>query len=246
MQIFSECKLCRHGLTVYNPNDMYVGKAFQLYGEFSQLEIDLILPMLARDAVVLDIGANIGALTVPMARHCSDGIVLAIEPQPVQFQFLCANIVLNSLMNARPVNAAVGSQQSQMKVPFLDPRVPNNFGGLDIRRAGDGPMVSCVTVDSMGLSKCDFIKVDVEGMEEDVLRGAMQTISRFSPLLWVESDRKEFQESLFNFLEGLGYFPTQMFTPLFNPDNYLGNPVNVWPAIVSENFLFQKPSRGLD
>lgn len=54
-------------------------------------------------------------------------------------------------------------------------------------------------------SRCDFLKIDVEGMEEDVLKGAVGLLATLSPVLYVENDRKEKSESLIRCIDGLGY-----------------------------------------
>jgi len=82
-----------------------------------------------------------------------------------------------------------------------------------------------------------FLKIDVEGMEEEVLRGASDTIRRLQPLLYVENDRFDRSLSLMTCLEQLGYLMYWHTPPLFNPDNFRRNPVNEFPGVVSVNLF---------
>ena len=75
-------KDCRHGKLMYLLNDAYIGRSLDVYGEYSEGEIDLFRQLLRPGDVAIDVGANIGALTVPMARLVQPGgAVVAFEPQ---------------------------------------------------------------------------------------------------------------------------------------------------------------------
>ena len=89
----------------------------------------------------------------------------------------------------------------------------------------------------MGLAACQFIKLDVEGMEIMALTGAQETISKFRPIMYVENDRKENSEALIRLIASFGYRMYWHLPPLFNPDNYNKNPENVFGNIVSKNML---------
>src|SRR4029077_19152386 len=84
--------------------------------------------------LVVEVGANIGAHTVELARLVgSDGEVHAFEPQRIVFQTLCANVALNQLTNVRTLQAAVGAQCGTLLVPAIDPATRANFGGVTLR-----------------------------------------------------------------------------------------------------------------
>ena len=104
-------------------------------------------------------------------------------------------------------------------------------------------VVPVVTLDRLfaGLSRLRFLKIDVEGMEIDVLQGARELILRTRPTLYVENDRPARSEALVASLRSLGY-DLYWHTPrLYNPDNYLKNPENVFGRTISIN-LFGIPS----
>ena len=93
-------KDCRHGRLMYLLNDAYIGRSLDVYGEYSEGEIDLFRQLLRPGDVAIDVGANIGALTVGMARLVQPGgAIVAFEPQRTIFDILCNNLRLNSLAN---------------------------------------------------------------------------------------------------------------------------------------------------
>jgi FkbM family methyltransferase len=167
------------------------------------------------------------------------GAVFAFEPQRIVFQTLCANIALNQLVNVVARQQGLGRQFGEMVLPNVDPRVENNFGGMSLLSDGVGEKVGIATIDSLGLQRCNLIKVDVEGMEEEVIAGAVNTIAKFRPLLYLENDRVEKSASLIRFLQSLNYRVWWHITPLFNPDNFAKNSNNIFGGVVSINILCQ-------
>ena len=95
----------RHGTFLVNVFDMYVSAALMAYGEWSDEEVQVMGLNLALDSIVVDVGANIGAFSVPLANRVPRGRLIAIEPQRVVSQLLSANIQLNGLPNVdvRPI-----------------------------------------------------------------------------------------------------------------------------------------------
>ena len=223
---------------LYNIYDAYIGRSLDQYGEFSEGEIDIFKQLIRPGQTILDVGANIGSHTVWFAQATGPtGTVLAFEPQRIVYQTLCANVALNSATNVHCFCAAAGSTPGQIAVPALDYSQENNFGGLELGGHQEGEPAPVMTIDGLNLPKCDFIKIDVEGMEQEVLKGAVRTIAMLSPILYVENDRKEKSGALIRFIDGLGYKMYWHPPPLYNPHNFAGNPGNVFGAIVSQNML---------
>ena len=93
---FNRSAECRYGTLLFNQNDRFIGKSLELYGEYSEGEIDLFRQVVQPGTIVLEIGANIGTHTLFFARQVGhDGLVIAFEPQRLVFQCLCANMALN-------------------------------------------------------------------------------------------------------------------------------------------------------
>jgi FkbM family methyltransferase len=236
---FNQLIAGRDGYFLYNRNDYYIGRSIEQYGEFSGLEMKLFGQICTPGQVVIEVGANIGAHTVGLARLVgSQGRVLAFEPQRLPFQTLCANIALNSIENVDCFWAALGSQDGYIDVPDLNPRKEFNFGGVTLFNAQNGRRVACHTLDQYAtLSRVDLIKIDVEGMEVDVLRGGEQLLKRFKPVLYVENDRLEKSEALTRLISSFDYRMYWHLPPLFNPDNFFANDKNSYPSVVSVNML---------
>ncbi len=228
----------RHGLTLYNKHDKYIGRSLELYGEFSQLEVALFEQIVRPGWVVVEAGANIGVHTVPLARLVGEsGQVVAFEPQRVVFQTLCANVALASLTNVHCHHAAVGETDGEVVIPPLDYRRENNFGGLGLGEFKQGEKVPLITIDGLNLSACHFLKADVEGMELAVLRGARATIEKFRPIIYVENDRPDKSAPLVQHIRELGYKLFWHRPPLFHAGNYFENPANAFGPVVSMNML---------
>src|SRR5690606_26315714 len=133
----------RHGLMAAFTCDAYVGASLIAYGEFSQHEVEFLAPYIGPTDLVIDVGANIGALTIPLARIA--GQVLAFEPQRGCFELLVANKVLNNLTNIAAHQMAVGDGSvDTITVPIVDYTKPGNFGALELGDATHGEHVPCV------------------------------------------------------------------------------------------------------
>lgn len=235
----------RHGYFLCNPNDIYIGRALSKYGEFSEPESLLIKQLCPEKAVVVEIGANVGGHTIMMAKAVGPrGRVLVFEPQRVLFQNLCANIALNNLFNVEAHHMALADEQGKVTIPDLDYSKESNYGAISANQFNVGRPVTVDTLDAIfDLPQLYMIKIDVEGMELQVLKGAMQTITQHKPILYVENDRRKKHSELVNFIDAAGY---NMFwhTPrLFNGDNFAQEKENIYKTIVSVNLLCVHRSR---
>jgi FkbM family methyltransferase len=238
----------RYGQLLCNRHDLYVGASVQRYGEFSEHEAELFRRLIPVGGVVIEAGANIGALTVPIAQHVGEsGRVYAYEPQRLAFQLLNANVALNSLTNVVTRQMALGAGDGTIFVPFLDPNATNNVGGVDLRQNyGDAPgeVVSMAMLDDIPLRRLDFLKADVEGAELDVLMGARNLINAHHPVLYIEADRQDQLTALAHVLDRYGYGVHRMFLhqpPLYNPENWAGREGSIFVSndkeICSFNWL---------
>lgn len=235
---FNELRVCRTGPLIYNKNDIYIGGSSRKYGEFSWLEHELLKHLVRPGEIVVEAGANIGAHTVGVSRLVgATGGVIAFEPQRIVFQTLCANLALNQCSNVYAFQQALGAADGEITVPALDPRTRSNFGGISLTGVARGDKVPLRTVDGLGLPACHLIKGDVEGMELDLVRGALATIKAYRPILYLENDREEHSKSLLELLLSLDYAAYWHLPPLYNPDNFERDPENIFPGIVSLNVL---------
>ena len=229
---------CRHGVFLYSLMDLYIGRSLETYGEYCEEEARLYQRFLGPGQVVVDAGANVGCHTVLFAASVGQaGRVFAFEPQRVVFQTLCANLALNGLRNVEAWPVGLASAVGQRVVPPISYDTEGNFGGLSLAEDGPGEAVVVTTIDNLGLDACHLIKIDVEGMEREVLLGAADTISRHRPLLCVENDLREKSEALIGQLLELDYRAYWHVPRLFNPDNHRGEQRNVFGDTVNVNML---------
>ncbi|MEO6918281.1 MAG: FkbM family methyltransferase [Collimonas sp.] len=178
--------------------------------------------------VAIDGGANIGVHTIEWARHMHGwGRVTAFEAQEVVFYALAGNVVLNNCLNARVKLSALGEVCGELMVPQPDYLKPASFGSLELRQRSNtefigqqvsydsaaGAAVPMVTLDSLGLERLDLVKLDVEGMELDVLRGARSVIEKCRPAMIIEVLKSD-PAAIEAFLKELGYrlFPAGLNT----------------------------------
>ena len=196
----------RYGLMLVNSKDVYMGLAYLKYGECCQIETDFLLSLLQSSGLVVEVGSNMGVHTVPIGLELArqGRKMLAFEPQRVIFQQLCANLALNGLMNVIAMPYACGAEAGS--VSFTEPnyRELGNFGATEMSTpnpSSEPPAavqsVACFTLDSfVAHEDVALIKIDVEGFELAVLQGAVATLERSKPLLYVENDRASTSEEL--------------------------------------------------
>ena len=230
----------RHGVFLVNKRDVYIGRSLIVYGEFSQSEWQVLDQAVRPGAHVVEVGANMGAHTVPMARKAGpSGRVYAVEAQPQIHQILCANIALNALVNVETFNLGCGAAEGEAAIPRLDYGCSANFGGVSLLDdAGAGHRIRVAPLDALiDPPRLDLIKIDVEGMERDVLMGAAGLIGAHRPALYLENDRVDRSEPLISKIFELGYRVWWHTPRLFNPKNHNGVAENVFGAAASFNML---------
>lgn len=230
----------RWGRCAFFDQDEYIGKSVSTYGEYNPDETEFILSLAqkaGRDKLILDIGANIG--TISQALEFSGFTVEAFEPQPEVFELLCQNF------KGKTHNVALGRTAGTTVMPNVDYSQHNNFGGLSCgmtSKSRGAIKVPMRRLDEYGFNNVGLMKIDVEGYEEEVLRGGLETIKRCNPILYLEDDRKEKSPALHKFLEGeLGYRWEPHQPPLYREKNFFGRQENVWGVnYVSKNIVCYK------
>jgi FkbM family methyltransferase len=151
---------------------------------------------------IYDIGAQAGFYTLFFSRLAGDrGKVFAFEPCAYEARFLIDHVRLNHLENVRVVQAAVCEKRGLL--PMSSDR------GMCENRLGDDPdatlMVPTISLDSSGLPVPDLIKMDVEGAEAAVLRGAQRTLREARPVLFVALHGDEQRKACAIILRDAGY-----------------------------------------
>lgn len=228
----------RWGNCKFFAKDEYVGRSLYYYGEYGPDETEKILGL--ANGLCLDIGANIGVISMALLR--SGFSVHAFEPQPEVFKLLIENVgCAGGEFLCR--NTAVGSSAGTAKMPKVQYGGKGNFGGLGI---GDKSIygsidVGVITIDSLDYKDVGFIKIDVEGYELEVLRGARATIERCRPILYIEDDRVDKSAALRAYIVELGYTIEEHKPCLYRPQNWFGLQRNVWDKNYASHNLICRP-----
>ncbi|WP_175777294.1 FkbM family methyltransferase [Burkholderia anthina] len=158
-----------------------------------QTELDAmmhIVDQLPEHCVVVDGGANAGLVCVPVAQrvHARGGYVHAFEPQRTLYYALGGTVALGQIDNIRLYNMGLGATNTTMTVPPIDYGQRADFGTvtLEPQQRHGGTRTHVARLDALGLERLDFLKLDVEGMEIDVLRGARTLLEQHQPWCWIE------------------------------------------------------------
>jgi len=128
--------------------------------------------------VVIDVGAHVGVFTIKAAKDCGEnGLVVAIEPEPRNLALLSKNVKRNSLNNVIIIGKAAGDHKGKAKL---------HLSSLSFQHSLSGARHNYVWIDidtldniafELKLDKINFIKIDVEGTELEVLKGARKILS---------------------------------------------------------------------
>lgn len=174
---------------------------------------------------VLDVGANLGAFTIPIGKSIAkaNGIVYAFEPLRIVYYQLCGNIFLNQLDNVYAFNCAVSNLSRSIEIPEFNYDMTPNIGSFSLHSefrdrygfsalyTGHSSSVASIRLDDIDLKQLPhLIKIDVEGHELEVLQGAEKLIrkSNYPPILfecWKWDWYSEKRSNLMREIERLGY-----------------------------------------
>jgi FkbM family methyltransferase len=177
------------------------------------------------DGVVVDIGANLGSYTVPLAKQHPHLQFEAFETQRIIYYQLCANTFLNRLSNVYAHNVGLSNEQRITSYVLPNYAEETNIGAFsidfdtrlkdyEVKSEGVTERMIIIPLDSMQYEKVRLIKIDVEGHELQVLQGAEHTLreNNYPPIIFEAWTWKfpEKRKALFNHLEGLGYTITEI------------------------------------
>ena len=155
-----------------------------------------IVDTLPADAVIVDGGTNAGFFTIPMA-HRTRGRgtrIIAFEPQRQLFQAVGGSLAINGYDHVYLHNCGLGEEPGIAQLPKIDYSVAQDFGTVQLSdettvkedRWMNDRVVDITSIDAMDLPRLDFFKLDVEGYEVPALTGALNTIKKHRPWIWVE------------------------------------------------------------
>jgi FkbM family methyltransferase len=183
---------------------------FAFYPDYEKSETELLCRL--KPKVFIDVGSHIDYYSM-LVHKLGAEIIIAIEPDPRVFKILNRTVKANKLKNIITINkAAYDKSNFALKLHLSIKPGRSSIFPSNLTRIHEGSItIECITIDevcsTLNLNKIDFIKIDVEGAELHVLRGAHTTIRQFRPLLLVEvldANRKNVFE----------FFTTEKYRPL--------------------------------
>jgi FkbM family methyltransferase len=239
---YNEVYETRHGKFCIQSADKFMGKGLRELGECGEDETQLLCSLVERGDTVIDCGANVGLRTIPLSKKVTNsGRVFAFEPERINFLNLCANIALNSCYSVYPFQMAVGKCDGETSIPHVDPWNCDNMGLIDLKKCAEekrpGMVVPIIPLDAFNLNP-KLIKIDVEGMESEVLAGARQTIHQWRPYLFCECFDQPAAEKLAAVIVDFAYDGYIFESNLFSENNWRGVKVNEFECVSSPNILF--------
>jgi FkbM family methyltransferase len=164
-----------------------------VFGTYESICAQKLAENVKQGAICVDVGANLGYFSILMSRLVGEtGQVIAFEPMPDTFEILCKNVSLNQLTNTKTVRGAVSNESASVQL-FTEPSVAlsktASMIAYRLEGARQATQVPALRLDDYFAGEKrlpDLIKMDVEGAEGAVLKGARETITRGQPLLMVE------------------------------------------------------------
>ncbi len=150
--------------------------------------IDRIIEVCDLNGVAVDVGANIGTHTIPFGKKFKS--VVAFEPHPIAHRLLKLNVTLNYLTNVEVYEVALGEAAGTGYMNIPEGPI-SNLGGARLTEQGNTEF-PIHTLDSYSIPDLKLLKIDVEGYEERVIRGAEKTITKHRPIIVFERAENDF------------------------------------------------------
>jgi len=170
--------------------------------------------------IMIDVGANIGANTIPLAVKHPQIKFYSYEPHPEIFARFKSNIKLNKLQNVKPANCAI-SNSTEKSLKFFAQKNAENMGRSSLKLNSDIKehneiVVPVISIDNSFADSSDpilLIKIDTQGTEPEVLKSATRTIEKFRPVIlfefedryYADSERDQVKKSLIEFFDSSNY-----------------------------------------
>jgi FkbM family methyltransferase len=188
-----------------------ISSSIKRYGEWAQGEIDIMSRFIDPGDTVLDVGAYIGTHSRAFSSFVgARGRVISFEPQAEIFSILEENATLAPHKNIMPLRMALGQSEGVAELFVHD---TSNLGATSIAvqegttapSLADPKRVAMKPIDALGIEGVCFIKVDAEGFEVEILKGAVQTILRDKPVVAMEVNTIDASHRIFDYARNVGY-----------------------------------------
>lgn len=219
-----------YGLTFLFPRaDNAVGASLRDHGEFARCEVEFLVESAEGAGTLIDVGANIGAIGLPFAKARPDWRVLAIEAHRGLSGVLAANTLNNRLYNVDVVHAAAGAAPAIVAFPATPLTAKTNFGMIGFHdREAPMEQVRMLTLDEVAPPDTRLVKIDVEGFEPEVLKGAARLLQARTAIWLVEAtvQNPASAAEVIRTFQGAGYGVHWFYAPFATPSAASGGPVD--------------------
>lgn len=191
----------KNGLRIKAPN-LQENVSFELFisGTYEEYTLNYFVKNIPQNGVFIDVGANIGAISVLLGQKRPDIRIYAFEASPSVFQYLKANIEINSIKNIQIYNLALHNEDGQF-LPFYSPQEKFGKGSFSPVFTQTSELVKTIRLDTFLFENNlipDYIKVDVEGYELTVFQGLTN--------YWLKHERPKIVFEFVDWAEKLAYF----------------------------------------
>ena len=178
-------------------------------------EIIFLSKFIKYGATVLDIGANVGSISIPLSYQVGkNGLIISVEANPLVYKYLCGNIEFNRLSNVKTFNTAIGEKKGKAKFSNISSddmnKILNNENcsknSLEVTMTSIDALLENKNIDSIRL-----LKIDIEGYELFALKGA-KNILQITEIIYIESFEEHFKNygystiDLLHLLKSSGFF----------------------------------------
>lgn len=221
--------------------DDLVGQFLSRYGEWAWDEVTFVASNLAPGARVLDVGAFLGTfgLGLSLCQHLAS--VCYVEANPNVTPLLKENIRRLKRQPSQVVAAMVYGKDEPPALGHID---RNNWGALSFASAASGELFTQEAESSVTLAELrelygpfDLIKLDVEGMERELIESDAEFLRSGHCKIWLECNEDAASLELFDVLQGLELEIYYFAFPSYNPDNYRRDPEAIYPLAFEAGLL---------
>ena len=181
-----------NGAIAYGKNKPgFGGRGIHIYGDALEPEFQVLEQFLDSTGVFVDVGANTGIYSLKAAKHFNNsGCVLAIEPFPEILAMLHHSVQANGFTNVRLRNLGV-CDRTTARVLWMNFGAPTTFSAIKKDPTAAPLSVLMVSLDDLfeweQLNRLDYLKIDAEGAEPDILLGARNVIETYRPIIQLET-----------------------------------------------------------
>ncbi len=177
-------------------------------GFYERLELDVFSTVARTSEAVVDVGGNIGLFTCVAASQMKQGTVVTFEPVPTNLEYLRRNLDINGLTESVEVVARAVSDEIGTAPIYLAAGTGTHSLASSVAASARRIEVEVTTLDHwLGDRVVDLLKIDVEGFDGHVLRGAMKVLERDRPTLFVEYSAPA--------MSAAGFEPTELLRRIF-------------------------------